>query len=267
MLLKTIKYLRWTYTKRHLISVITKTQLKQSISNTKLSYLWWLLDPTMNFLCFVFLVAVLHRGGHGGRYHIPYPLHIISALFPWYFTKKCISASANTWGSYRGIISQIRFPYLTLILSNLFSELVLFCTGFLIIFGICLIYGYHPRITWLLIPAVMVLHAISLTGLMLINAVLSFLILDYKKLLPFLMRFWFYLSPALWSITMLPARFQKLILLNPMSILFTDYRQLLLFGKIPDLKLNCIYLLCSLVLLLTGLIIFVRKEPYINRYI
>jgi len=264
IIFKALSYIKWVFANTHLINVITYIELQKTVSRTKLSYLWWLLDPLFDFFCYLFLVMVLNRGQ---SFQIPFALYIMTAIIPWHFTTNCINGSTRIWKSYTGLIGQIRFPYMCLLLSKYLSELSLYLSTFVIVFGVCLYYGYYPKLTWLLLPVLVLLHSILIGAMMLVFSIIGFVFQDFFKLLPFMMRVWFYVSPAIWSVSMLPEKYRPLIYLNPMSIIFEAYRDLLLFGKIPDLKYTLIYLAILLPVFAISALLFIKKEPYINRYL
>lgn len=259
-----LSYLKWTYQERHLIWLITSVDLKCTMLKTKLSYLWWLLDPLLNFLCYLFLVGVLH----GNRsFDIPYPLYVITAILPWHFTAKTLTGSALIWERYKALIGQIRFPYIHLIFSNLLYELTLYLISQIIIFAACFYYGFYPQLTWLYLPFIFLLHSLLILTLMLFSSLISFLFYDYQKLLPFLLRIWFFASPAVWSIDMIPEPYRQLIALNPLTLILIGYRNALLYGKSLNFWQVQVYLIFLILSLSAGLFLFIKKETYINRYV
>jgi len=259
-----LKYLRWILEKRNIAFTLAHSELQQTVATSRLSYLWWLLDPLLNLLCYVFLVSVLGRGKH---FDIPYPIFILSALLPWSWTQGCLVGSTKIWGQYKSIIDQIRFPYILLIFSRYLHELALYVISFIIFFVACACYGIWPTLTWLLLPLVIAMHSLLIITLMLVCSILSFNMYDFEKILPYCLRIWFFLSPALYSIEMLPDRLRYIMKFNPMNVVFSTYRSILLYSRFPDWT-SCGHFVVTLsLLLLTIFIVFVRKEPYINRYI
>lgn len=263
---ETYSYLKWVYQTRGFIKVITDLELKRSIVQTKLSYVWWVLDPLLNFLCYLFLVSLLARNSVSNM-EIPYPLLIISALFPWHFTMKTLTNSASVWDKYSTLIGQIRFPYINLLISILAYDLILYLISLFVVFFVCFFYGYYPTWCWFYLPLIILLQGMFSFGLMLMNSLISFTFYDYQKLLPFILRIWFFVSPAIWSLDMLPDRLQTIAYLNPLTFLFENYRSVLLNNLSPNWSHIEIFFVFSLCLISVGLILFIRREPYINRYI
>lgn len=262
LLKSAIEYLSWIYKDRGVIAALTSVELKRSIVQTKLSYLWWLLDPFLNFLCYLFLVMVLNRGGHVG---VPYPLFILSAIIPWNFTVKSLTNSTRVWERYTKLIGQIRFPYIHILISTLLHEAVLYLSSFIILFIVAFCYGYPPSTTWLFIPFIIMLHTLLVFAFMMFASLIRFSFIDFQKLTPYVLRIWFFLSPAVWSIDMIPNRFKAFVYFNPMSTLFESYRNSLFYHKPMNWHHIDLLAIATVILLLISFIMFVNKEPYINR--
>jgi lipopolysaccharide transport system permease protein len=70
---------------------------------------------------------------------------------------------------------------------------------------------------------------------------------------------WFYASPIIYPVSMVPERYQRLYFLNPMAGILESYRAVLLYGELPGM-----YLLqaafVSILLLLGGYWFFKKVE-------
>ena len=90
---------------------------------------------------------------------------------------------------------------------------------------------------------------------------------DVGNLARHVLRLWFYLSPALFSLDQLIAAtdsypvIQRLLTLNPWATMFTAYRAVIYDGQLPDWTALGTVLLGSLVLLGLTTLFFKRVEP------
>jgi ABC-type polysaccharide/polyol phosphate export permease len=81
------------------------------------------------------------------------------------------------------------------------------------------------------------------------------------------LRLWFYLSPALFSLDQLTHAtrdfpiIQKVLLLNPWASLFTAYHAVIYEGVLPDWAALVQVLIGSIVFLALTTIVFKRLEP------
>lgn len=231
-----VAYLRRLWRQRDLAFTIAGVELRGAVIDSPLSYLWWLLEPLMNLLCYVLLVTVLGRTQQPGE--PPYPVFIFTCLLPWFWTVSSISKGARIALSYSGPITQIRFPNLTLVIGRFLNEAVLYLFGNVVLLAAILIAGLRPSICWLAFPIVVAVHGLAILAAMTLVAALAVLVTDTDKILPFILRLWFYASPALYSLDEVMRRVSppiaKLMLLNPMATIFDAHRRVLLLGQWPD---------------------------------
>ena len=259
-----LSYFKWVVRRRDLIRAVCNSELKQTVVRSKLSYLWWIMDPLFDTICYVFLMFAIGRGA--GR-EIPYTVFILTGIMPWRWSTGCWIGSTKLWSQYRELINQLRFPYMTLILSRFLHELILYVISYVVIFGACIAYGYYPQTSWLMLPVIILAHSAIVLGLMFFFSMLSLYFADLERILPFLLRLWFFCSPILYALDELPAWAQKLMLLNPMAPILANYRGCLLQGQVVELGYFGVYALVFVLALSLGMSIFIRKEPYISRYV
>jgi ABC-2 type transport system permease protein len=54
---------------------------------------------------------------------------------------------------------------------------------------------------------------------------------DLEYFISVLMMLWFYVTPVLYSIDMIPDKFRNILMLNPMTLIITSYREILYYKK------------------------------------
>jgi lipopolysaccharide transport system permease protein len=83
-------------------------------------------------------------------------------------------------------------------------------------------------------------------------------------LLPFLVQIWMYLTPVIYSTTLIPERFRFLMALNPMTGVVEGFRWALLGGYLADARppggLFVVSVAITLLVLAGGLVFFRRTE-------
>ena len=72
-----------------------------------------------------------------------------------------------------------------------------------------------------------------MTGLGLITAALNVFYRDVQPLLGLAIQVWFYASPIIYPVSMVPEKYQSLYFLNPMAGIIESYRAVLLFHTLP----------------------------------
>ncbi len=128
---------------------------------------------------------------------------------------------------------------------------------------------YQDRITpWmLLIPVVAFVQLVFSMAFGIFLSATNVFYRDVGNLSRHLLRMWFYLSPALYSVDQVKALTAKnpilgdIFLLNPWTILFTAYRDLIYYGQAPAWRPLGILLLISVGLTIGAILYFKRVEP------
>ena len=109
----------------------------------------------------------------------------------------------------------------------------------------------------LYLPLIFAIQIFLLIGLGLASSAANVFFRDVSSLLTLVFQLWFYASPIIYPISMVPERLLPLYLLNPMAGLLESYRDVLLDSQSPGS-----YLLSSAVV---SLLIFVSGYWFFKR--
>ncbi len=220
--------------RRHLLRVLVVSNLKRQNKNSVLGYLWWLLDPILLTCVFYIVVAVLFRRGGSNQ---PYILFLIIGLLSWKAFADSVGQSVHAVRGQADIIKSISFPKGVLPLSLVLSNAVHFLFALLVIVVLGLWYGHEhgtwPNVYYLMLPVVIGLQLLFTVGVAFIVSTLGLLFKDTANMVGHLLRMWYFMSPGLYSIDIVPERYQSLYRLNPFCELMTSYRDILMWGRMP----------------------------------
>jgi ABC-type polysaccharide/polyol phosphate export permease len=249
--------------RRRLIRYLVQADLKKKGSDTLFGNIWWILDPLLQMMVYVVLVAVIfNRGGED------YPLFIFAAILPWKWFQSTIQDAITSVVSAERLIKQIHFPKLVLPLASEFAGIAGFAFGLIPLFGLMLLFYTHRLSLWvLLIPVVALVQFLFTMALATALSAVNVFFRDIGNVSRHALRLWFYLSPALYSTEALeplrtsnPLAFQ-LFHANPFAILFGSYRNLIYDERAPDWVALGLLSLVSIVLIALAIWLFKRLEP------
>jgi ABC-type polysaccharide/polyol phosphate export permease len=96
-------------------------------------------------------------------------------------------------------------------------------------------YGTWPSVYYLMLPVVIGLQVLFTIGVVLIVSTLGLFFQDTGNIISHLLRMWYFMSPGLYGLDMVPARYQAIYRLNPFCELMTSYRDIIMWGRMPDL--------------------------------
>jgi len=148
---------------------------------------------------------------------IPYVLYVYSGLVAWfYFTEVSTSVAMSLFRD-AGLIQKVYFPRLISPLSHLFGETYTLALASIPLVVMMISFGEYPGWNLLLLPAVLVQLMLLAFG---VGTIFSSLILvsrDWERMLQVSLSFGLWVSPVLYSVAMIPERYARLYLANPIG--------------------------------------------------
>jgi lipopolysaccharide transport system permease protein len=241
--------------RRDLLNYLVVSDLKVIYKNKVLGFFWSLLDPLLMMLIYVVLVVFIFERGEP-----QYPVLLFTAILAWkWFTKSLSGAVTSITGNAR-LIQSVNFPRTILPLVGVSVGLVNYLLGLIVLIPLLFAFEAHFTVNMLWLPVLLVIQLIFTIGAAFFCAALGVYFRDLQNILQFLLRFWFYLSPGLYSIAdRIPEQYQTLYLINPFAALFTSYKNVLVLGLPPNIYV-LLALAIGVVVLIGGFIFFTRKE-------
>jgi lipopolysaccharide transport system permease protein len=255
--------------RRRLVRYLVQADIRKKGADTFLGNLWWVMDPLLQMGVYVVFVSLILEVKTPDD-----PLFILSAILPWKWFTSSVTDASQSVTSQGSLIRQIQFPKLVLPVATTTAAVVGFIFGLIPLAAIMLLYPHRISAFVLFIPVIGLVQYVFSLGLAFIVGAVNVFFRDLGNVLRHALRLWFYLSPGLYSLSVLDASntFQTYPILkvlahaNPIAVLFEAYRAVL-YGTPegsphpPDMASLLALLLASLVLLGIGTIVFKRLEP------
>jgi lipopolysaccharide transport system permease protein len=249
--------LREIYEKREMAYYIFWREIKVKYKQAVLGVAWAILRPFMNMVVFAIIFGKLANLPSDG---VPYPIFAFCGILPWQLFSQALSATTGSLISNRALIDKIYFPRMIFPIAGVFSSLFDFFIAFTMLVAMMFYYGVTPGWNILALPAIVLLVCVAALALGLWLGSLSVRFRDFRHVLPFAVQFWFYATPVVYSLSLVPAEYRVWYNLNPMVGLIEAFRwSLLSQSKLPtDLLIqSCLIIF---VLLLSGIKFFQRTD-------
>lgn len=189
------------------------------------------------------------------------------ALWPWLAFQEGVLRGALAIQANAGLVRKVAFPNELLVHGAVCATYVVHGIGFLAALGVIALVG--SPVHFEVLPLVVLLLLVQLLftlGFALGLSALQVLLKDVEHFLtPFLM-IWFYATPVLYSVAMVPARLQELMSLNPLAYSIGRIRDLLMHGGGLILS-DGVFLLGSGLLFALGRWFFNRLAPHFEDFL
>ena len=130
-----------------------------------------------------------------------------------------------------------------------------------ILLPVMLYFGIWPGFTVLLAPFFLLALGLVALGISLFLTGLDAIFRDVRYALSFVLQIWYFTSPIIYPVELVPERFRTIYLLNPTTPLVQGFRSAILGqDSMPPMWSLAWASLMSLVILLVGLAVFQRIE-------
>lgn len=235
---------------------ITILNRRALYKNKILGQLWSFLDPLMLMGVYTVLVILIFK-----RDEPQFPVLLFSVILAWRWFIYTMSKAASVMQDNKGIIQTTAFPKILLPLSCILDGFLDYLAGLLILVPLLFVFKASFSIYMLWLPLLLTVQLILTIGLALFFTVVGVYLADIKNILQFSLRLLFYLSPALYTVAVIPNYLRIYYMtLNPFAPLFESYKNVLVRGQPPSEYIG-ITLLMSIGLFIFGYKLF-NKHQY-----
>lgn len=250
----------WAY--RHFIVSSIRNGISSRFARSKLGALWMILQPLAQSAIYALVLSqVLAARLPGENSAYSYAIYLMSGMVAWALFSELVVRSMEMFVENASIMKKIMFPRICLPVITMGSALVnnvllLFATLFIFV-----LIGHWPSASIVWLPVLMLVTIAFGMALGMILGVLNVFVRDVGQAAGVVLQLWFWLTPVVYMINIVPASFQRYFALNPMYHVVSGYQDVMFHGAVPDLRGLVVLGLASAVLLLFSLFLFRRAAP------
>jgi lipopolysaccharide transport system permease protein len=208
---------------------------------------WSFLNPVLMLVVYTFVFSVVFkaRWAGGSESKTEFALVLFSGLILFNLFSECVNRAPTLILGNVNYVKKVIFPLEILPVISLGAALfhwVISLGVWLIFYGI--FYGV-PHATVLLLPLIMLPLVLLSLGMGWLLASLGVYLRDVAQIVGVLMSVLMFLSPIFYPVSSLPADYQVIMLINPLTLVIEQTREVMMWGRAPDWIVWCKYLLCS----------------------
>lgn len=240
---------------REMFLGLVEREVRARYRGSFLGFLWSLLNPLLLMSIYTLVFSVFMR------IQVPnYALMLFAGLLPWTWFATSLANGTASITANASLIKKVYFPHEILPLISVTTNWVNFLFSLPVLGIFMLVEGARPGVSLILLPVLMVVQFAFTYGVVLILAAANAFFRDVEQLLGPLTMAWFYLTPVLYPMSMLPEAYKWLPYANPMAGLVSGYQHILLEGVWPDWSTLVASTAGALLLLVVGLWVFGRRK-------
>jgi lipopolysaccharide transport system permease protein len=236
---------------RRLIMSLTRRDISARYKGSMLGIAWLIVQPLCVLLVYTFVFSFVFkaRWSDSSGSKTEFALILFAGLLVFNFFSESLSRAPNLVISNPSYVKKVVFPLEILAFVNMGTaffyalvSLAIWFVFYLFLFGL-------PSATVLALPLVLAPLAMLILGISWLFSSLGVYIRDISHVVGLVITLLLFLSPIFYPISALPPIFQQLMLLNPLSFVIEQSRNVLIWGKFPPLSFLIIYWVSCMLLM------------------
>lgn len=220
---------------RHRQYVLTGAlyELKRRYAGTGMGLVWHVVIPLVQVVVFLVVFSALLGRPGSDRSISGYAVFLCSGLLPWLVFADCVGRGSLSFLANENYLRKLAIPESVFAAQSVATGGYTLAFYSVILLVLALATGLHPRVSWLLLPAVLVLFLGLCFGITLVLATLTVFFRDLAPAVTILLQIWFWVTPVVYDRTALWPWMERLVAWNPPTAYIVSVRQLLLEGTAP----------------------------------
>lgn len=232
---------------RNLIQVLVKREVIGRYRGSLMGILWSFFNPLLMLAVYTFVFGVIFKSRWSAESNsqTEFALILFAGLIVFNLFAECINRSPALILSNVNYVKRVIFPLEILpwvaLGSAAFHALIslsVWLAAYVIFFGV-------PHVTVLLLPVVTLPLMFFIIGLSWWLASLGVYLRDVSQFVGIFVTVLMFLSPVFYPASALPEWFRSLLIINPLTTVVEQVRDVMFWGKLPDWTMLAITLLIS----------------------
>jgi lipopolysaccharide transport system permease protein len=238
------KKIKEMYAYRQMLESMVLTDLRTRYKGSFLGFFWTLLNPLMMLgvysIVFKFIVRVDIEN---------YTSYLFIGLISWFLISQALLSGAGVIIRNAGLVKKIYFPKEILPLSVVIGGAINFVFSLLVLFPV--LFFSHISLGWplLMFPVILLVYLLFTLSLILLISSLNVYFRDLEHIMGIIIMAWFYLTPIVFTSSMIPAKIKFIFDYNPMKVITEAFQSIFFYNQIPNLYDLSMVAIFSIVLL------------------
>ncbi len=245
---------------RELFFYFAWRDVKVRYKQTAIGIAWAIIQPFTQMVVFTLFFNKV-AGIQSGSKAVPYAIFSYIGLIFWNYFSAALSRSASSLVANAGVITKVYFPRIIVPISSTIVSMIDFAFASIVFVGLLFYFKFAPTplALVLVIPAIVVTF-LAATGLGFLFSAANVKYRDVQQALPFIIQVGLFLTPVIYPVSSIPAKFQWLLYLNPMTGVISAMRGAFLGDQVINWLLVSLSVVVSVVMFWLGLYYFKGRE-------
>jgi lipopolysaccharide transport system permease protein len=197
--------------------------------------LWAVLQPAAQIAVYTLVLSGVMRArlpGHDSG--IAYGVYLCAGILTWSLFAETITRCTGVFVENANLLKKLSFPRICLPAIAVLSATVNFVIVLAIFLVVLALTGALPGLPLLAVVPLVVLHVALAASIGMLLGVANVFYRDVSQGIAIVLQFWFWLTPIVYPLAILPESFRPLILANPLTPLAQSYQRIFVDGAWPQ---------------------------------
>ncbi|OJW50113.1 MAG: ABC transporter permease [Alphaproteobacteria bacterium 41-28] len=236
------------YTNYQLILVLGKREVLGRYRGSIIGLAWSFVNPLLMLIVYTFFFSVVFKA----RWSInptqsptDFAVILFVGLIVYNLFAECINRAPTLITNNVNYVKKIVFPLEILPCVAMGSALFHAVISLFMLLVVQFIIAGSIQWTLIFFPFILAPLVLTTLGISWFLAALGVYVRDIAQMTTFVISVLLFVSPVFYPLSMVPLKFQTIILLNPLTLIIEQSRKVLIFGEIPDWNSLIAYTVCS----------------------
>lgn len=249
----------WAY--RGFILGSVKREFQSKYRNSMLGAAWTVLNPLAMIIVYTVIFSQIMRAKLPGiDSTFAYSIYLCAGVLTWGLFAEITGRCQNIFLENANLIKKLSFPRICL------PAIVILSAGlnFSIIFSLFTLFlilsDNFPGWVFLAVFPVLTVQIVFSVGLGIILGVLNVFFRDVGQFFNIVLQFWFWFTPIVYPLTILPEEIRPFMAWNPMATLINAYQMIMVNGQWPQWETLIPISLIAVILCILGMLLFRKRS-------
>lgn len=245
-----------------LLRELVRRDFSQRYAGSLLGFAWSFIQPLWQLALLSYVFSLIMRAPLDTEPTNRFWVFLFCGLLPWTAIHEGILRSATVVVEHADMVKKIAFPAEVLVVSVVTTALIHQGITLVVFLGALAVVGELAWTKLFLLPVALVFQVALTLGIGYLVAAIQVYFRDMVQVLGLVMNAWFYVTPIVYPMAMVPEKFWGFIQVNPLAVLVTLYRYAFLGGDAARWKSGFLALtLTTVIFLVFGRWLFQRLKP------
>lgn len=245
-----------------LLRELVRRDFSQRYTGSLLGFAWSFIQPLWQLALLSYVFSIIMRAPLDTEPTNRFWVFLFCGLLPWTAIHEGILRSATVVVEHADMVKKIAFPAEVLVVSVVTTALIHQGITLVVFVGALTVAGEIAWTKLFLVPVALVFQVALTLGIGYLVAAVQVYFRDMVQVLGLVMNAWFYVTPIVYPLGMVPKEFWGVIQANPLAVLVTLYRYAFLGGDADRWLSGFLPLLVTTAFFLVfGIWLFQRLKP------